>query len=126
MSQDRVLYIVATQPTYYLKKNTSDNTSEEVFACGEISSLTPAGVYLFELNRRFQLHTVWPIYPPSRYSVASSMINGFFAGCIPLDAVLASTFDCLYNISCLQVFAEYFPSLNQVCTMHSLLLYKPA
>ena len=45
---------------------------------------------------------------------ASEMVIGFFGGCYVMDALLASTLDCLYNNSCLERFPNYFPSLNKV------------
>ena len=41
------------------------------------------------------------------------IVKGFFAACTPLEALLKSTLDCLYEINCLQLLTEYFPSMNQ-------------
>ena len=40
-------------------------------------------------------------------------IEGFFAGCTPLEGILASTLDCLYHIECIQLLISYFPTLKQ-------------
>ncbi|CAF1172288.1 unnamed protein product [Adineta steineri] len=45
----------------------------------------------------------------------STIVSGFFAGCTPLEALLQSTLDCLYEIECLQLLSDYFPFLNHVC-----------
>jgi hypothetical protein len=47
-----------------------------------------------------------------------------FAACTPLEALLESTLDCLYDIQCLQLLTDYFPDLEPVCIVvcnHSLL-----
>ncbi|CAF1195281.1 unnamed protein product [Adineta steineri] len=46
------------------------------------------------------------------YLPDSTNVSGFFAGCTPLEALLQSTFDCLYEIECLQLLFDYFPRLN--------------
>lgn len=43
-----------------------------------------------------------------------TMVNGFFVGCTPLEALLESTLDCLYQVECLEVLFDNFPSLDQV------------
>ncbi|CAF0999622.1 unnamed protein product [Adineta steineri] len=45
----------------------------------------------------------------------SAIVSGFFAACTPLEALLQSTLDCLYEIKCLQLLSGYFPALNHVC-----------
>ncbi|CAF1383357.1 unnamed protein product [Adineta ricciae] len=58
------------------------------------------------------------IYYSRRYQMFpmpnSSIVNGFFTGCTPLEALLKSTLDCLYEIECLQVLLEYFPKLTEI------------
>ena len=50
----------------------------------------------------------WRIYPPN-----ATIVKGFFAACTPLEAILKSTFDCLYDVYCLQLLTEHFPSIHQ-------------
>ncbi|CAF4193108.1 unnamed protein product, partial [Adineta steineri] len=45
----------------------------------------------------------------------STIVSGFFAGCTPLEALLRSTLDCLYEMECLKLLFDYFPRLNHVC-----------
>ena len=45
----------------------------------------------------------------------ATIVQGFFSACIPLEAILESTLDCLYEIECIQLLLNYFPNLNQVC-----------
>ncbi|CAF1238357.1 unnamed protein product [Adineta ricciae] len=44
----------------------------------------------------------------------SKLIKGFFAGCTPLEALLESTLDCLYDHKCIQLLLHAFPKLNQL------------
>ncbi|CAF1146722.1 unnamed protein product [Adineta steineri] len=44
----------------------------------------------------------------------STIVSGFFGACIPLEALLQSTLDCLYEIECLELLSDYFPSLNDL------------
>lgn len=48
------------------------------------------------------------------FDVYGTIINGFFSGCTPLESILESTLDCLYQIECLQLLLNNFPKLNQV------------
>ncbi|UJR18709.1 hypothetical protein I4U23_005616 [Adineta vaga] len=42
------------------------------------------------------------------------IINGFLTGCTPLEAILRSTLDCLYETKCLQLLFDYFPNLKKI------------
>ncbi|CAF1018049.1 unnamed protein product [Adineta steineri] len=44
----------------------------------------------------------------------STIVSGFFAACTPLEALLQSTLDCLYEIECLHLLFGYFPALNHM------------
>ena len=57
-------------------------------------------------------HSQWE-EPP----LSSSLVSGFYAGCTPLEALLRSTLDCLYNIDCLQLLSDRFSLQNQVRMM---------
>ncbi|CAF1437934.1 unnamed protein product [Adineta steineri] len=54
--------------------------------------------------------------------------SGFYAACTPLEAILLSTLDCLYQIECLQVLNKYFPNITKsnIDLNASLLLSKPS
>ncbi|CAF4078323.1 unnamed protein product [Adineta steineri] len=51
-------------------------------------------------------------------------MQGFFAGCTPLEGLLESTLDCLYDIKCVELLIDYFPTLNQlnISLMDSILV----
>ncbi|CAF4237519.1 unnamed protein product, partial [Adineta steineri] len=105
-------------PTYYSPDpNDFDEAAVQSSSCELTSSVTPAG--FFSLTRADNIfpnafiYEMWPYFSPTHKNLTiSSMIDGFFGGCTPLDAVLASTFDCLYNQSCLEILVDYFPQLN--------------
>ena len=86
-------------------------------SCDLIDSITPAGFYSEPLNEISCNHDLWPMNPSHFRPNALSTVDGFFGGCTALDAVLASTFACLYNIKCLETFTNYFPNLTQVCIL---------
>ncbi|CAF1470536.1 unnamed protein product, partial [Adineta steineri] len=44
----------------------------------------------------------------------SKIVNGFFTGCTPLEALLESTLGCLYQTECLQLLMDYFPIRQQI------------
>ncbi|UJR38908.1 hypothetical protein I4U23_031576 [Adineta vaga] len=99
-------------PTYYFDK---DLIAMGIgFPCYLNSKTAPAGFYSLSLDVSSRRHVFWPINPLWSIPNASAMVNGFYGGCIPLDALLASTLDCLYNITCLQIFPNYFPALSKV------------
>ena len=113
-------------PTRYFDVNVPEYTSE-VFNCYTVNSIAPAGAYtaLYSVNT-FCQH-VWPECPLPLYYFApnaSAMIDGFFGGCTPLNALLETTFDCLHNINCLKQFRDYFPNVNRVFVTRSFIFHK--
>jgi hypothetical protein len=40
--------------------------------------------------------------------------SGFHAACTPLEAILLSTLDCLYQMECLEALNKYFPRISEV------------
>ncbi|CAF0890659.1 unnamed protein product [Adineta steineri] len=44
----------------------------------------------------------------------STTVDGFFIGCTPLEALLESTLECLYQTECLQLLIDYFPIRQQI------------
>ncbi|CAF0945400.1 unnamed protein product [Adineta steineri] len=105
-------------PTYYSPDPNDFNISAvQSSSCELTSSVTPAGFFSLTLtDNTFPnafIYEIWPYFSPAHKNITiSSMIDGFFGGCTPLDAVLASTFDCLYNQSCLEMLVDYFPQLS--------------
>ncbi|CAF1166746.1 unnamed protein product [Adineta ricciae] len=46
--------------------------------------------------------------------LSSTFVDGFFIACTPFQAILRSTLDCLYNVTCIDLLTEYFPKLSQI------------
>jgi len=84
-------------------------------SCGWTPSISPTAIYPNE-------DSVWTEPYSDGYTEwidpninSSTIINGFYTGCTPFEALLQSTLDCLYEIECLQILNDYFPSVNHVC-----------
>ncbi|CAF1676980.1 unnamed protein product, partial [Adineta ricciae] len=100
--------------TNFYNENASSSASSYGSSCRSKSPLTRAGFYSLPLYDSAANHGTWPKLPPHFEPVASATVDGFFGGCNALDALLASTLDCLYDTTCLTNFMNYFPSLNQM------------
>ena len=71
-----------------------------VLSCIDRNSITPTGFSNERFTRPYFYSDYWPMDPFDRYnSNMSDMVSGFFAGCFPLDAALASSLDCLYPMT---------------------------
>ncbi|CAF1442578.1 unnamed protein product [Adineta ricciae] len=111
---DESVYSLEPQTTYYFDDNVITIASLFNSGCSIKNSIAPADFYpIMSDYQRVRNHIIWPKNPPYWEPVATSIVDGFFGGCNPLDALLASTFNCLYNVSCLKNFIDYFPGLNQ-------------
>jgi hypothetical protein len=113
--------LIETHTIYIDKYNYADSTFTKFCQYIDPATVTPAGFYSVPFNETSFNHIYWPINPPHFRPTAISTVHGFFGGCTALDAVLNSTFDCLYDMRCLETFTNYFPNLTQVCM--SLTLY---
>jgi hypothetical protein len=108
------LPIVDMYATCYSSTGAFTPTTYPGLPCYMVTATTPAGFYSLLPYISANNHQYWPYYPVSFVPSPSATVNGFFGGCTSLDALLASTLDCLYDITCLQIFVDYFPGLNQV------------
>jgi hypothetical protein len=103
---------VAVELTTYLNKDAGRTSS-----CHLTNLVSPAGFYSLPYDQSSAFHGTWPPYSfwtNNSQLVPSAVVEGFFGGCTPLDALLASTLDCLHNTTCLELLHQYFPALNQV------------
>ncbi len=94
----------------YAPYNSYSAETDIVSGCGNANP-TPAAI-LRQYPPEFIYFTITYWYLPDP---GTPMVKGFFGGCTPLESLLPSTLDCLYDIICLQLLIDYFPSLNQVC-----------
>ncbi|CAF3979496.1 unnamed protein product [Adineta steineri] len=99
---------------YQINPNDTNNLGSNALSCSEKIMVAPSVFYAQPLDTDVFDHTYWPVYyDPSGQSLISASVDGFFGGCFPLDSVLKSTLDCLYNFQCLEILFDYFPALNQ-------------
>ncbi|CAF4050231.1 unnamed protein product [Adineta steineri] len=99
--------------TSYADPNNDDIFVPYNLSCIETTIRTPAVFYAQPLDTNVVDHTYYPVYSYVN-SIISASVDGFFGGCFPLDSILESTLDCLYNFQCLEILFDYFPALNQV------------
>ncbi|CAF0713036.1 unnamed protein product [Adineta steineri] len=109
-------YKVYITSTFQVNPNTSLGLVLNALSCTERTMVVPALFYAQPFDTTVFDHINWPIYYTggSAHTKISGSVNGFFGGCFPLDSILNSTLDCLYNFQCLQILFDYFPALNQV------------
>ena len=120
----RVIYYLS-DATYFYDQNVSYADALVRSSCRLKSSLVPAGFYSLPLYESAVRHVNWPNRPPFFEPLASATVDGFFGGCNVLDALLASTLDCLYNITCLTNLVDYFPGLSQVMMCYKTVRFSP-
>lgn len=96
---------------YWDGQNLTGNVYSQ--GCLDEVSIAPAGIYDQSPNSSLLYWLFWPHNPYSQYELDPIVtIDGFFGGCFPFDALLASTLDCLYQNECLERLALYFPNLE--------------
>ena len=84
--------------------------------CFDFGSVAPAAFYSMTLYDSVNAGMLWPEGLNDRFSsTISGWVSDFFGGCFTMEALLASTLDCLHDTECLTNLANYFPTLNRVC-----------
>ncbi|CAF1528502.1 unnamed protein product, partial [Adineta ricciae] len=104
---------IVPSSTRAFNENSSRTANNIGQTCDLVRSTVPAGFYSLPQYESAIKHSTWPINPPSFSPSTNATVDGFFAGCTPLDGLLVSTLECLYSVSCLKNFPSYFPNLNQ-------------
>lgn len=96
-----------------------DIDTRDWLVCGGVNFIMATG---FSSLSRDQAYFVFydNLLCISDIPINTTLVKGFVTGCTPLEAILESTLDCLYEIECLQLLLNYFPKLNQV-RMNTLL-----
>ena len=105
--------LLRVAPTYFITQYTS-LTTFQIYACDLVDGVWPAGLYLTPASFTNVDYRFWPKNRDGQGLTPIVTIEGFFVGCTVLDALLASTLDCLYYESCLSILKNYFPDLSQV------------
>ncbi|UJR19904.1 hypothetical protein I4U23_023036 [Adineta vaga] len=102
-------YFAAYQTPTQFDTGTDDDSPSDINAvCGRGDPISAAGFFSISNSSHYIFHDAWSIPEPN-----TTLIKGFYGACTPIEAILASTFDCLYDIECLTLLSEYFPNLNQ-------------
>ncbi len=91
------------QPVLY-----SSNLTGMLAYCGSVNTPTSAVILPLPLDLDNWVYGANPVEN-------ITFVKGFFTGCIPLESILQTTLDCLYEIDCLQLLIDNFPSFTQVC-----------
>lgn len=98
---------------YWTGYNATRNSPGQ--SCMDKNLIAPTGFYDEPPNTSVYVRAFWPASAYGEYKIhVHEMVDGFFGGCFAFDAVLASTLDCLYISTCLEILTKYFPRLNQV------------
>jgi len=97
--------------TFYVEAN-NDNTVTYISYCIADRVVTRTGIYSYDFGGGIALNSWSNLIDSTAYKV--DFINGFFTGCTPFESLLQATLDCLYEIDCLQLLNDYFPSLTQM------------
>ena len=101
---------------YYLYHYATNYWRGALSNCRTQNQLVPAAFYL-DSYRRDQ-STMLVIDERIEMNSTGS-VDGFFTECTPTEAILNSTLDCLYNMSCLQLLFDHFPFLDRVSVCRS-------
>ncbi|CAF0862711.1 unnamed protein product [Adineta steineri] len=76
------------------------------------------GGTVLKIDATFSPQSYESIDHSNRYVISpmpnSSTVTGFFAACTPVEAILESTLDCLYEVECLHLLLNYFPNLTTI------------
>lgn len=102
----------STYVTSYLLYHFANNYQrEDLTNCKKRDQRIPAAFYTDSYRRDKETYLVLNV--PIDFNSTGS-VDGFFTDCMPIEAILSSTLDCLYSLSCLQLLADHFPLLNEV------------
>ncbi|CAF1209410.1 unnamed protein product [Adineta ricciae] len=101
-SNDESPFSIGYQTVYY-------GENSFTISCGQSSDSVITAVLPLPSNDSSDFDPIFTTMPMSNVT----NVKGFFLACTPLDALLASTLDCLYDFACLQLLFYYFQNLNQ-------------
>lgn len=115
---------IFVEPTLYNVDSSFStvNPNMPVIACTSTDATAPSKFLLesqinYGFTKRYDPFIIWPPSDDKSFILSEFVVNGFYTGCYPLAGILASTLDCLYEIQCLELLPDYFPSLNTVCVI---------
>lgn len=101
-------YVASLKQVYHLPTH-DRRLSVPKLQCGTTNPISETSFFAISREDFLAMHYEW--YKPEPNS---TRVSGFYAGCTPLEALLESTLDCLYDIECLESLPDYFPNLDRV------------
>ncbi|UJR15994.1 hypothetical protein I4U23_002913 [Adineta vaga] len=100
-------YTIYQLQTQYTQDTSISLSTTLTMMCGSQNPIIPTGFFPIPIIYGIFTRNRWPT------NVADFIpVKGFYTACTALEALLASTFDCLYDIRCIQLLPTKFPSLN--------------
>ncbi|CAF1013972.1 unnamed protein product [Adineta ricciae] len=102
-------YNIHQLQTQFTEDTTIFVTTPETLMCGTQNPVSPTS-----FSSRSGVIGLFVMAGWSRPSSNTTLVDGFFTGCTPLEALLPSTLDCLYDIKCIEILINYFPDLNKL------------
>ena len=105
-SVSRDVYLIYQLQTGYAVNERADLG---ISLCGKNNPIIPIGFYPKFNTTLVKTHSLWSVPKEN-----TPIVDGFFAGCTPLEGILSSTLDCLYDIECIHLLSQYFPSINRL------------
>ncbi|CAF1076407.1 unnamed protein product [Adineta ricciae] len=102
-------YTIHQLQTQFTEDTTIFVTTPETLMCGTQNPVSPTS-----FSSRSGVIGLFVIAGWSRPPSNMIFVDGFFAGCTPLEALLPSTLDCLYDIKCIQILITYFLNLDKL------------
>ncbi|UJR34644.1 hypothetical protein I4U23_027421 [Adineta vaga] len=100
--------LIRCEQVRFMSKFDFKNISN-VMSCGVNNPTSPVSFLNSSNDNIFDV-----FFGRDEYNSGTKQVNGFFSGCTPLEALLRSSLDCLYNIKCLELLLNYFPNLNSI------------
>ncbi|CAF1040155.1 unnamed protein product [Adineta ricciae] len=97
------------KPTKVITSTENDSYLEVRAICGKENPISAADFFSVSNISHYSSHEEWSIIESN-----TTLIKGFYGACTPVEAILSSTLDCLYDIECLELLSDYFPELNRM------------
>ncbi|UJR38846.1 hypothetical protein I4U23_031511, partial [Adineta vaga] len=95
--------------TLYSPNIDTTPTQSTSMSCSNTNPITTVGFKLYSNWASYYLFAQW-----AKPNINDLIVDGFYTGCTPLEALLQSTLDCLYSYQCIQLLIEKFPNIIQM------------
>ncbi|UJR18428.1 hypothetical protein I4U23_005333 [Adineta vaga] len=92
----------------YTEKKFDGSTTEVILGCSNSNPTSLVGFLSIFNDSQYKIRQKW-----TKPSSNESLVNGFYTACTPLEAILQSTLDCLYDMKCLELLSIKFPNINR-------------